>query len=301
MAYTLDFALNLGAGKAGIVANLRAQLYDTTGTNSGAEISTGFAAIGTNGCYTWHYAAFPDDFRGGVKFYESGTPNTVLSVAAINPEEAEYTDEAVSVVGDAVENNLSFINIIINRLGTFTGSGVNTVLGVLRALASKTVSLPSDLTSGGLTYDNTTDALEAIRDRGDSAWVSGSITITPAVSTVSVGEVVSDDVLVYQYAGWEFTWTIVDQDGNAIDLSTDDLVFIVYDLEGDFYFQLTNETGGGITVGGAGNNQVTVTDDDSHTITPNAYRYVLRNTTTDRVLARGAFTVIPDSDSESSG
>ena len=50
---------------------------------------------------------------------------------------------------------------ILARLGAFTGSGINTVLGFLRAMASKAASTPSDI---GGTYSAATDALEAIRD-----------------------------------------------------------------------------------------------------------------------------------------
>lgn len=70
----------------------------------------------------------------------------------------------------------------LNRLGSITGSGANTLLGYIRALASKTTALPSDLTSGGLAYDNTTDSLEAIRDRGDAAWTGGSPPTVDAIA-----------------------------------------------------------------------------------------------------------------------
>jgi hypothetical protein len=62
---------------------------------------------------------------------------------------------------------------ILNRLGSWTGSGLNTILGAFRALAGKAASLtPTDISSG-TTFDNTTDSLEAIRDRGDAAWAPG--------------------------------------------------------------------------------------------------------------------------------
>jgi len=62
---------------------------------------------------------------------------------------------------------------ILNRLGSWTGTGLNTILGAFRAIAGKAASLtPSDISSG-TTYDNTTDSLEAIRDRGDAAWAPG--------------------------------------------------------------------------------------------------------------------------------
>jgi hypothetical protein len=50
---------------------------------------------------------------------------------------------------------------ILDRLGAFTGSGVNTVLGFLKALGSKAATTPSDM---GGTYSAATDATEAIRD-----------------------------------------------------------------------------------------------------------------------------------------
>jgi hypothetical protein len=54
---------------------------------------------------------------------------------------------------------------ILNRLGAWTGTGINTVLGAFRAIAGKLAALtPSDLTSGGVTFDNTTDSLEAQAD-----------------------------------------------------------------------------------------------------------------------------------------
>ena len=62
---------------------------------------------------------------------------------------------------------------ILNRLGSWTGSGLNTILGAFRAIAGKAASLtPSDISSG-TTFDNTADSLEAIRDRGDAAWAPG--------------------------------------------------------------------------------------------------------------------------------
>jgi len=54
---------------------------------------------------------------------------------------------------------------LVNRLGAFTGSGVNTVLGFLQAIMRKDVTTPTD--AGG-TYDDATDSLEALRDKVDT-------------------------------------------------------------------------------------------------------------------------------------
>lgn len=41
-------------------------------------------------------------------------------------------------------------------------------------LSSLLTAINADLTSGGGSYSNTTDALEAVRDRGDSAWITAT-------------------------------------------------------------------------------------------------------------------------------
>jgi hypothetical protein len=94
MTYTLDFLLGLGTGKTGLT-DLRAQLFDTEGSNVGSAVSTGFVEIGS-GNYLWHYASIPDAHRGGVKFYSDATPTTILAANAINPEEAERVDGMVT-------------------------------------------------------------------------------------------------------------------------------------------------------------------------------------------------------------
>jgi hypothetical protein len=69
---------------------------------------------------------------------------------------------------------------VANRLGAWSGSGLNTVLGGMRAFFRKDADaavpddINTDLGSGVGTADNTTDSNEAIRDRGDAAWTTGS-------------------------------------------------------------------------------------------------------------------------------
>lgn len=72
------------------------------------------------------------------------------------------------VPGDATAANQA---TILARLGSFTGSGVNTVFGFFKSLLSKTASTPSDV---GGTFDPATDSTEAIRDRGDAAWITAT-------------------------------------------------------------------------------------------------------------------------------
>ncbi len=59
---------------------------------------------------------------------------------------------------------------VIDRLGSMTGSGINTIYGFLLAMVNKTATKPTDM---GGTFDPATDSLEALRDRGDAAWTGG--------------------------------------------------------------------------------------------------------------------------------
>lgn len=93
MSYALAFNISLGSSKSGLT--LAAQLVDTAGGDVGAEIASGFTEIG-GGAYLLHYTAVPDVHRGGIKFYESGVPETILAFAAINPEEGEYTNQKIT-------------------------------------------------------------------------------------------------------------------------------------------------------------------------------------------------------------
>lgn len=84
---------------------------------------------------------------------------------------------------------------IVNRLGAFTGSGVNTVLGMLKALGSKSASTPSDM---GGTYDATTDSQEAAIDNAVGGvtpaqlWSYAARTLTQSASQVTAAVSGSD-------------------------------------------------------------------------------------------------------------
>lgn len=104
--YTADISINLGASQTGLT--LKAILVNTVGADVGAEILTGFTEIGF-GQYLWHYAAFPDSHRGGVKFYTGTLPAGLKAFVAINPEELENTNVKTSTVsaggGDELQRN----------------------------------------------------------------------------------------------------------------------------------------------------------------------------------------------------
>ncbi len=89
-----------------------------------------------------------------------GTDSAALA-SAWTAQRAGYVDN-LSAGAVATSANQT---TILARLGAWTGTGINSILGALRALAGKTAALtPTDITAAALTYDNTTDSLEALRD-----------------------------------------------------------------------------------------------------------------------------------------
>lgn len=94
MPYELSISVGLGTGMPS--ATLEAILIDSSGQEIGHPVTDGFINLG-NGWYIWNYDQFPDGFRGGVKFLESGQSD-ILAVAAINPQEVENSDVKTSSV-----------------------------------------------------------------------------------------------------------------------------------------------------------------------------------------------------------
>lgn len=96
------------------------------------------------------------------------TPPTAASIADAVWDEAStgHTD-----AGKAGAQLWTGVDNLLARLGAWTGSGVNTVLGAFKALLSKVASAPSDI---GGTFDPAADSTEAIRDRGDAAWTTAT-------------------------------------------------------------------------------------------------------------------------------
>lgn len=101
MAQHLTITVLLGAGLAGQLANIRAQLKDEADVAVGGLIGpSGFTEVGTKGVYKFHYAAYPDGFEGSVDFSISGTVWTSVGIndadfGAAGTAEAAATAAAV--------------------------------------------------------------------------------------------------------------------------------------------------------------------------------------------------------------
>lgn len=95
---------------------------------------------------------------------------------------------ATIATGDSVDSTT-----LLARIGAFTGSGVNTVLGFLKAAMSKAASTPSDV---GGTFAASTDSLEAIRDNMSSSLGSGASSNTLIVQTTTLVPIADADVWI---------------------------------------------------------------------------------------------------------
>lgn len=117
----------------------------------------------------------------------------VTSLAANSVTASALANDAVSEIANGMTTSVGWLALvqdvgavqdtagsIVDRLGAFSASGVNTVLGFFQALFRKNATLPSDI---GGTFDPTTDSVEAIREKVDT--LPSAATIATSVRDVS--------------------------------------------------------------------------------------------------------------------
>jgi len=100
---------------------------------------------------------------------EDLTENTAGRLAQNASVLLDNGDAASTLTLSALTTVASNVSTLVNRIGAFTGSGVNTVLGFFQAMMRSDATLPSDV---GGTFSPVTHALQAIRARGDAAWTT---------------------------------------------------------------------------------------------------------------------------------
>lgn len=81
---------------------------------------------------------------------------------------------------------------LVARLGAFTGTGVNTVLGMFQALASKVATLPSDI---GGTFSPATDSVEALQELGATILAdTGTDGVVLADNAITAAKIATDAI-----------------------------------------------------------------------------------------------------------
>ncbi len=107
-------------------------------------------------------------------------PSKSYLTGSSNSDGDVQLDEATGTPADSAG-----VTTLLARIGAFTGSGVNTILGFLKAIMSKSASTPSDV---GGTFSAMTDSLENIKDTGGGdATLAKQEEILTAIGDLSAG------------------------------------------------------------------------------------------------------------------
>lgn len=206
------------------------------------------------------------------------------------PWNAAWDAEVQSEVQDAIEvNNLDHLLKVAVTGGDVIDNSV------IAKIASKSATADWD------TFVNTTDSLEAIRDRGDAAWTTGegggggASTVVVQPLQTNIDERVSEATIqaYYNETGWTIgPVTVLDANNDPVDLTAyDSLKLIIQDQYGTDLFVTTS-----VTVSGDDDNQWTATGTSAVTQTvPARHKWALRGINTSPVvnvvLGRGDVTV----------
>lgn len=173
-------------------------------------------------------------------------------------------------------------------------SGITSLASWLGALAGKTADSSTlteiQATTAGATYDNASDSLQALRDRGDVAWsgAGGSVNITPLSAGVEQ-RVNGTNITLYLNEVKATTISITDSAGTAIDLSALTLELAIEDHAGTDIQVIADAD---ITISGDSSNNATFTNTAAVTASERVLHWALRDITTgSEVLARGLINV----------
>lgn len=151
----------------------------TAGQRVDMYITATVSAVATGGIVASDQAdtALPSDLATTL-----GVPagaSIAADIAAMDTTAGAIAADVTTLLARLTEARTGYLD----ALAGFTG----TIRQALRAMATKAPGeASSDLTGGSSTYDLTTDSPEAIRDRGDAAWTTGSSVLGSGSESVRV-------------------------------------------------------------------------------------------------------------------
>lgn len=117
MTYSLNYTYYHGTSG---VSNLRYRFYDSLMSPVSVEYS--LSEIGSG-----HYgfsASIPDSLRGYGYIYYSGSPTSITSTFAVNPEEGEYINQSVSSITSSISGAGAISNTVTVNIGGNPIAGV---------------------------------------------------------------------------------------------------------------------------------------------------------------------------------
>lgn len=160
--------------------------------------------LGTNPPNDWiNAASIAAAALDGKGDWNTVTPPTAAAIRA----EIDANSAGITTIITGITTILDGITIILNRLGGFTGSGINTILGFLRAIMRKDAGVPSDV---GGTYAASDHSLEAISEAVDAIDVGEGIEVNFTVAaSASVLQAIDSGGTIQLRRGDRLAFTIL--------------------------------------------------------------------------------------------
>ena len=138
------------------------EVTPTTASKTGYSLTVDYDAAKTAGTSTLDAAGVRTELSTELARIDATISSRHAAGAAVakSPATLDWSADVSNppTIGDATAANQT---TMLNRIGAFTGTGINTILGFFKALLSKTADTPSDI---GGDFLASTDSVEAIRD-----------------------------------------------------------------------------------------------------------------------------------------
>ena len=103
------------------------------------------------------------------------------------------TNTTVSTIDSTTSTISANVSTLLSRITATLFSGITSLANWLRVLARKDGADATALSEIAGTYNDTTDSLEAIRDRGDAAWITGTVDSLTGTGSETVTLTIKDD------------------------------------------------------------------------------------------------------------
>jgi hypothetical protein len=142
------------------------------------------------------------------------------------------------------------------------------------------------------------EVIDDLQTHGDAYWLSAAVSanITPVYTQIGTGEVLWNEIKAYQFESFgPYAFHVYDSQKppQPVTLTGHSITLVCFDQDGTFRWQIED-----CTVMGTYSNIVSVEADDANTAEAGNFKYVLRDQTSDKVLAVGRLIIETAADAE---
>ncbi len=129
----------------------------------------------------------------GLDWSKINAPTTTVGLSGTTIKTATDVETDTVDIQSSVSDIETKVDTLLARITSTLFSGITYLSRWLGAIAGKTADTSTraeiNATTAGTSYNETTDSLEAVRDRGDAAWITGSSSDTGARTiTITVND-----------------------------------------------------------------------------------------------------------------